>query len=98
MTRNPVINALAASAYIGGIALFINFASQMPDPEMPFAPSVMLSLLVLSVLVMGYLFFMQPIMLYIEGDKIGAVRLFGRSILSFALITAAWLITIFIIG
>jgi len=48
----------------------------------------MLSLLVLSVTVMGYLFILVPVQLYIDGAKKEAVSFFLRTVGWFAAITA----------
>ena len=62
------------------------FARTKPDTI--FAPIAMLSLLVLSVACMSYVFFLQPILLYVEGQTREAVELFTKTLVTFALITA----------
>ena len=52
-----------------------------------FAPIAVLSLLVLSVAFMGYTFFGQPILMYMEGQKCEAVELFTKSLAIFGFIT-----------
>jgi hypothetical protein len=56
-------------------------------PDTIFAPMAMLSLLVLSVAFMGYVFFFQPIVLYAEGHKREAIEFFTKTLVAFAVIT-----------
>lgn len=90
MSRNPIINALGAASYIAIIVSVINFISQTQrnKPDTVFAPVVFLSLLTLSVTVMAYLFFYQPLQLFIDGKKKEAVNLFIRTVGVFAIFTA----------
>lgn len=94
MTKNPFINALSASAYIVIIAFMMNFISQTQrnKPDTFFAPVVVLSVLTLSAALMAYLFFYQPLRLFIEGKKKDAVKLFGQTIGVFGAFTAVALI------
>ena len=87
MTKNPFINALAASAYIALIDLFV---MSVPDKEPILAaagPIVFLSLFVFSAAVMGYLFVLQPVLLAIAGKPKEGVTLFLQTLGCFALIT-----------
>lgn len=97
MSRNPIINALSASAYITVIVTVISFISQTQrnKPDTFFAPVVFLSLLTLSVATMGYLFFYQPLQLFIEGKKKEAVNLFIKTVGVFAVFTAIASILVF---
>jgi hypothetical protein len=52
----------------------------------------MLSLLVLSVALMAYLFFYQPVLMLIEGQKQKAVKLFLQTVGIFAIGTALVLV------
>lgn len=47
----------------------------------------MISLFTLSAAVMGYLFFSQPLQMYLDGSKKSAVKLFLQTIVSFAVLT-----------
>lgn len=89
MSPNPYLHALAASLYIIGLVLLVGNVIEpvMSAKENILMPMMMLSLLVLSVSVMGYLFFYKPILLFIEGDKRGAVKFFLSTVASFALLT-----------
>lgn len=96
MTKNPFINAGAAGAYIGAVVLFINYLSRPNTPDTLLAPLAMISLLVLSVLVMAYCFFLTPMQMYLEGEKKEAVSLFTQSFGAFAVIVAVLLGTLLI--
>lgn len=89
MTKNPLINAGAAAAYIGAVVLVLtglgNFENQ-PDSGSLFVPLSMISLLVLSTLMMAYCFFFQPVQMFLDGHKKEAADLFGKSVLYFGLI------------
>ena len=94
MSKNPIINAFAASGYIVLVVSIINFISSThkDKPDTAFAPVVFLSLLTLSVVMMAYLFFYQPLQLFTEGKKKEALNLFIRTVGIFAIITVTVLI------
>jgi hypothetical protein len=89
MTRNPFINALAASAYVVCISSFLFFAPQIfgKGEDTLLIPIIMLSLFVFSAAIEGYLFLAQPIILFLEGSKKEAISLFLQTTLFFAVIT-----------
>ena len=88
MSKNPFLNALAATAYITVIASIPSFASNINLPEGGIIiPIFFLSLFVLSVALMGYFFVCQPIILLVEGKQKEAVGLFLKTMASFACIT-----------
>jgi len=97
MTKNPIINALSASAYIIiGVAVMTFVTQPLKNkPDIFFAPIVFLSMLTLSVAVMAFLFFYQPLLLLIEGKKKEAVTLFMKTVGVFAVITAVALALLF---
>ena len=86
MSRNPVLNALAAAGYILLVAIFFSLVPPMiPEPIAPLVPILLiLSLFVFSAAVMGYLIIGMPLRLFIEGEKQEAVVLFGKTLLAFA--------------
>jgi len=87
MTKHPLINALAASAYIALISLFV---MSVPDKQPILAaigPIIFLSLFVFSAAVMGYLFVLQPILLAIGGKPKEGITLFLQTLGCFALVT-----------
>ncbi|MES2007226.1 MAG: hypothetical protein V4436_03945 [Patescibacteria group bacterium] len=92
MTRNPVINALSALAYIAGLVSIIFYAGDILEHSVEdsiFTPIAFLSLFVFSAATMGYIFLGQPIQMFLEGEKKGAVDLFLKTLLSFAGAAAA---------
>jgi len=97
MSKNPIINALSASGYIFLVVTVMSFVTQplKNKPDTFFAPIIFLSMLTLSVTVMAYLFFYQPIQLFIEGKKKDAVNLFVKTVGIFAVLTAVGLILLF---
>ncbi len=99
MTRNPYINALVAALYIVFVVLLITYgpAYVRDKPDTILAPMAMLSLLVFSVALMGYLFFLQPVQMFLEGQKREAVELFTKTLGSFAVITGIALAVAFAI-
>lgn len=97
MTKNPIVNALSASAYIILVVSVMNVLSQnlRNKPDTFGAPIVMLSLLTLSVTVMAFIFFYQPIQLILQGKKKEGVRLFIHTISVFGAVTAVALALLF---
>src|SRR4051794_37180401 len=97
MSKNPIINALSAAGYIGLVVSVINLISltHKNKPDTAFAPVVFLSLLTLSVTVMAFLFFYQPLQLFIEGKKKEGVNLFARTVGVFAVFTVVVLLLLF---
>jgi hypothetical protein len=97
MTKNPFINAVSASAYIvlivGIFTLISRTHRDMPDTIL--APVTILFILTLSVAVMAYLFFYQPLQLFIEGKKKESVSLFVKTVGVFAALTGVVLILLF---
>lgn len=90
--KKPIINALLAALYIIVIVFGMSTFVDQPDKEASLiAPITMLSLLTLSVAVMGYLFFSQPLMLYLDGQKKEAVNFFLKTVLTFAVIVVIFL-------
>jgi hypothetical protein len=97
MSKNPIINALSASLYIIFIVTVMNWITQplKNKPDTFFAPVTMLSVLTLSVVVMAFLFFYQPLQLFIEGKKKEAIKFFIKTVIMFAIFTALTLILLF---
>jgi len=90
MSKNPFINALAATTYITAVAWLMFYGSRMLEPveESIFIPITILSLFVLSAAMMGYFFIFQPLRLFFEGKQKEAVKFFLSTIVIFAGITA----------
>src|SRR3989344_4232410 len=84
MPRNPFTHAAGAALYIVGIVHLISLFVDGKVEGTLLIPMVMLSLLVLSALVMGYLFLYEPIMLYLDGKKKESLAFFGKTVAFFA--------------
>ncbi len=87
MTTNPFYNAFLAITYI---VLLVSTAILGPrllggPEESIFYPMLGLAVFVLSAAVMAYLFFYQPVMLLLDGQRERAVKLFLHTIGIFAL-------------
>lgn len=97
MTKNPLINALSASTYIIVVVSVMNFVTKplRDKPDTFFAPVMVLFVLTLSVAVMAYLFFYQPLLLFIEGKKKEAVDLFVKTVGAFAVFTMVVLVLLY---
>lgn len=97
MTKNPIVNALGASVYILLGVVVMSFVTKplADNPDTFFAPVVFLSLLTLSVAVMAFMFFYQPLQLLIDGKKKESFDLLLKTIGAFGLITAVTLFLLF---
>jgi hypothetical protein len=97
MTKNPLVNALSASGYIFLVVTVMSLVTKplQNKPDTFLAPITVLFVLTLSVAVMAFLFFYQPLMLFIGGKKKEAVDFFIKTIAVFAVITAIMLILLF---
>lgn len=98
MTKNPFLNALSASGYIVAVVSVMTFLSQTQKnkPDTFLAPILALSLLTLSVTVMAYVFFYQPLQLFLEGRKKQAIDLFLQTVAIFAGITLLVFVLLFL--
>lgn len=97
MSKNPLINASSASVYIILIVSIMTFVTQplRNKPDTFLAPITVLFVLTLSVAVMAYLFFYQPLQFFIEGKKKEAVNLFIKTVAIFAVMTVVVLTLLF---
>lgn len=97
MTKNPSVNALSAAVYIFLVVTVMTFITQplRHKPDTFFAPVTMLFVLTLSVAVMAFFFFYQPLLFLIDGKKKVAVDLFIKTVGIFAAITALVLALLF---
>lgn len=98
MTKNPFYNAVLASGYIVLIVTIISSFEGSHEPDTILVPIAMLSLFVLSAASMGYLFFYQPVMLYLNGKPEDAVDLFLKTLGIFACITLALFILVILLS
>jgi len=94
MFKNPLFNALSAAGYILLLVTVMTLVTKplQDKPDTFFAPVIFLSVLTLSVAVMAFLFFYQPLQLLIDGKKKQALDLFVKTVGIFGAITALALI------
>lgn len=96
MTKNPFANAFAAVFYIVIVASVMFYGMKHTGPDNSILiPIAMLSLFTLSAAMMGYIFFYNPILMYLEGKKKDAVDLFLKTLTIFAGITLILFILLF---
>lgn len=96
MSKNPVINGISALVYIVTVAFVMYFGTKnLPKEDTILAPIAMISLFTLSAAVMGYIFGLQPIQLYLDGKKKEAVKLFLKTLMVFGFLTALMLLLLF---
>lgn len=96
MSNNPILNGLAALAYIVFVGSIMYFGTKMaPHPDTFIAPIAIISLFTLSAAVMGYIFGYQPAQLYFDGKKKEAVRLFLQTVGVFGCFTLLVLAVMF---
>lgn len=99
MTKNPILNALAAALYIAAISLFMAWGTHNAPPEDTiFAPMAVISLFTLSAAVMAYLFAYQPFVLYFDNHQKSAVKLFLQTVGVFGMFTLLMLGFLFFLG
>ena len=97
LNQNPFLNAVLAALYIVLIVSVISSFERFADrPDTIMAPIIMLSLFVLSASIMGFLFVARPIQLFLENQKHEAVKFFGKTVGTFALILAVLVVTLII--
>ena len=96
MSKNPLYNAFGAALYIFLVVTVMTLVTQplRDKPDTFFAPITVLFMLTLSVAVMAYLFFYQPLLLFINGKKKQAVDLFVKTVGYFAIFTALVLVAL----
>ena len=90
MNKKPFYHATLAAGYITLLVNCMNFFFWMPNkpntPDMPniVIPMMFLSLFTLSAAVMAFLFFWEPVQLFIKGEHQKALRFFGATLGYFA--------------
>jgi len=82
--KKPILHGLGALAYIVLLVLGASWAGpHIPEPSL-LIPMVMLGLLVLSALIMGFLFLYKPLTLYLDGQKKEALLFLVETVAVFA--------------
>ncbi len=94
--KKPYLNALAAAVYISLVVLFMHYMQSIrhDTPDTFIDGLGMISLIVFSAAVMGFLFFYQPVVLLIENKKAEAMRYFLQTLGTFGIVTAIALILV----
>lgn len=89
MKPHPLLNALAALAYIGIVVSFLRYIESIrhDTPDTIFDGIGFLSLFTFSASVMAYLFFYQPVALLIEGKRPEATVYLLKTLGFFGLMT-----------
>lgn len=99
MSKNPIVNAFSATAYIVAVASLMYYGlKSLEHDETVLIPIAMLSLFVLSAAVMGFIFFYQPAQLYLNGETARALDLFLKTLGAFACITLAIFTVLFLMN
>lgn len=86
MTTNPLYNALLAIAYIVILVSSVFFGTQLlggPEDSILY-PMAALGVLTFSAALMAYLFFYQPVLMLLDGQREKAVKLFLKTMGVFA--------------
>ncbi len=94
MFNKPWLNAVSASGYIAvlvWIMMNIERVSKQHQNQY-FLPVIFISIFTLSAAVMGGLFLLRPILMYLEGKKKPAVQFFFQTVGYFAGITVVLLV------
>ncbi len=94
MKWNPFLSAVAASAYIGAVVLFLHFITSIrhDTPDTYLDGLGFISLFVCSAAVMAFLFFYQPVLMIVERRTKEAVSYFLTTLAIFGVITIAVLV------
>ena len=96
MTRNPILNALAAMVYIVVIASVLYYFTRFGGTEFTiFIPIAIITLFTLSAAVMGYIFLYQPLLLCLDGERKQGVNLFLKTVAVFAGFTMLIFLAVF---
>ncbi len=69
MTKNPLVNAIAAALYIALVGSVMFYGLSRTSQPTVVIPIAVISLFTLSTAVMGYLFVYSPLHLYFDGEK-----------------------------
>ena len=99
--KYAVINAALTALYIVLISSFVFYvpkALHLNDkPDNVFAPIIMLSLLVFSAALVGFLIFGRPIMWYLDGKKQEALKLLVSTLVTFFIIILGLFLTLYLV-
>lgn len=86
---HPLLHAAGAIVYIFGVSWFMNNGEKFfPNDMSIFGPALLLMVFVLSAAVMSVLFFLKPVLLYMENKKKDSLWFLGLTIAWFVFLTA----------
>jgi hypothetical protein len=91
--KTALINTLATTAYIIGVACFMYFGTMVKvgRANAILAPIAVLLLFVFSAALTGFLIFGKPAQLYVDGKKKEALSLLSYTLIIFSVITFIFL-------
>ncbi|HVT00737.1 MAG TPA: hypothetical protein VHE53_00710 [Patescibacteria group bacterium] len=92
MSKNPILNGIAALAYISIIASTMFYAPHIDNKPSVFMPIIVLSLFTFSAAIMAYIFFFNPFQMYFNGKKKAAIELAFKSLATFGILTIILLV------
>lgn len=92
MIKKSFYSAIIAAGYISFIVSGISWITSLPHSPQDniFIPMGMLAMLVLSVAIMAFLFFYEPMLLFIDGKRKEAVKQFAGTVIIFAVLALAF--------
>lgn len=93
LKKRGFINAFATALYVIAIASFMYYGSliKLGRANIILVPITMLLLFVFSAALTGFLIFGKPAQLYVDGKKKEAISLLTYTLVSFSIITFAFL-------
>jgi heme O synthase-like polyprenyltransferase len=88
LVKRAALSALGVYAYIAVLVLVVFNAEKLFGPVEPgwLGPTLFLTLFVVSACLTGTMVLLKPVMLYADGNKKDALRLFGYTVISLAAI------------
>lgn len=94
MNKKSIYNAILAAGYITILVSFISLIAEtlQIQEDNIFMPISMLAMLVLSVAVMAYLFFYEPVLLLLENKRAEAIKMFLGTVSVFATLAVLFFI------
>jgi len=100
MNKTSLYHAILAAGYISTLVSLMTLVSETLSTQEDniFMPITMLTLVTLSVAVMAYLFFYQPVVLLIENKRVEAVQTFLGTVAVFAGIAISFLVLALLIS
>lgn len=94
MNKKSIYNAILAAGYITILVSLMSLIAEtlQIQEDNIFMPISMLAMLVLSVAVMAYLFFYEPVLLLLENKRAEAIKMFLGTVSVFATLAVLFFI------